>query len=365
MYCDKCSAPIDPAYDSTISAADGTFTLPIDDVPAGATVDFAIQIGRFRKHTLLPVTKCTTAAVPMAAETLPGNSAAGDIPKIAVSTGNTDHLDQILTALGITEWDCYEGRTYSGGTGCTPAMNPATNSEYNIGDLLTDGGMSPLAAYNMLFVSCAPGGYAYYTGKAQYAASKLTPATQTWVANGGRMFVTDTSYDYVAQAFPSDITWQVAKGSVPGVDTANVGCSPPNNTNGPPTPYTVTIDDPTLATWLALPVNGLNFTTSPTVQVDGFYEPWSAMASLPPTTTKIADGTMPLDLVDTAKNACSTTMNEKGVDVPLTAEFDVPTCGRVVFSSYHTYDKASTGNVAVANSAIMEYLIFGIATCHH
>jgi hypothetical protein len=51
-------------------------------------------------------------------------------------------------------------------------------------------------------------------------------------------------------------------------------------------------------------------------------------------------------------------------DVPLTAKFDVPTCGRVLFSSYHTY--TGTGAAAsTANEKIMEYMIFAAAYCTH
>jgi hypothetical protein len=39
----------------------------------------------------------------------------------------------------------------------------------------------------------------------------------------------------------------------------------------------------------------------------------------------------------------------------------VPSCGRVIFSSYHTYN--GTGATA-ANQKIMEYLIFDAAYCH-
>ena len=49
-------------------------------------------------------------------------------------------------------------------------------------------------------------------------------------------------------------------------------------------------------------------------------------------------------------------------DVPLTAEFAVPTCGRVVFSSYHTYSSGGAGGTA-ANEKIMEFLIFAAAVC--
>jgi hypothetical protein len=100
-YCDQCLTPIDPAWVSTITAADGTFTLDVSNVPEAATLPFAIQIGRFRKYTMVPVT-CGNAmqTVTAAAETLPGNSAAGDIPKILVSSGNVDHLDAVLSTLG-------------------------------------------------------------------------------------------------------------------------------------------------------------------------------------------------------------------------------------------------------------------------
>jgi hypothetical protein len=50
------------------------------------------------------------------------------------------------------------------------------------------------------------------------------------------------------------------------------------------------------------------------------------------------------------------------VDVPLTTEFSVAGCGRVVFSSFHTY--TGTGaSASAANEKIMEYLIFAVAQC--
>ncbi len=372
-YCDKCSAPIDPAYVSTKSAADGTFTLDLTGIPQMASIDFAIQIGRFRKHTTLPINACTSTAVPKADETLPGNSKAGDIPKMAVSTGNADHLDSILTALGITEWDCYEGRANPNSAGCTPLKNPTTKASYTIADVLTNTNAAngpAISTYNMAFLSCAPDAYGtFVTPKGQmfkdgtytypgqgYDQTTMSQNTASWVGGGGRLFVTDTAYDYVAQAFPGDITWQGAAGSPQPVDGANVGCAPANPmyANAHAVPYPVNIDDPTLAAWLKV----VGFSTSPSVPIQGFYQPWSAMSSLATTTTLIADGTMPVDLSMSPYVCQSSTMQ----DVPLTAQFDVPTCGRVIFSSYHTY----TGTGASANAAnaqIMEYLIFGAAVC--
>jgi hypothetical protein len=348
-YCDKCSSPIDPAYASTTSAADGTFTLHLDAVPVATTIDFAIQIGRFRKHTTLPVTACTLAAVPAAAETLPGNSTAGDIPKIAVSSGNVDHLDVILAALGITEYDCYEGRKTAGAS--TATCNETATGNATIADVLASS--ATLGSYNMAFLSCAPDAYKTFIGT--HSQATMTANTASWVAGGGRLFVTDTAYDYIAQAFPSSITWAGGAGSPQPVDGANLGCSPPNNTTGPTTAYNVTVDDPTLTTWLQI----VGFPSSPNVSVSGFYNPWSLISSLPATTTLIANGSIPVDLSGET-NVCTTSAPQ---NVPLTAQFDVPSCGRVVFSSYHTLSNVST-NSLTAQEKIMEYLIFYAATCY-
>ncbi len=304
------------------------------------------------------------------------DSAAGNIPKIAVSMGNTDHLDQILTQLGITEWDCYEGRASPSTTKtCTPAVNPTTKADYTIADVLTNTNPATgpaITSYHMAFISCAPDAYSTYvtaTGSMSlgghpgkgYSQATMTTNTQTWAGGGGRMFVTDTSYDYIGQPFPAAIPWQKETGTTAGgIDGANVGCAPAPTGGGSAhaVSYPVTIDEATLAAWLKLPAIG--FPTSPNVQIQGFYEPWSTMATFPmaSTTTEIAHGTMPLDLSYSSTMCASPAMTS----VPLTAEFDVGHCGRMVFSSYHTY--SGTGaSASAANAKIMEFLIFGAATC--
>jgi hypothetical protein len=375
-YCDECVSPIDPAWTSTVTAADGTFTLGLDAVPASTTIPFAIQIGRFRKWTTVPV-GCSASAqtVPKAAETLPGATVPGtaDIPKIAVSSGNVDHLDAVLNTLGITEFTCYEGRanmpSYASSSTCSnPVINTATNLPYMIGDVLqnsTAGDPNSIDSYNMAFLSCAPGAYAYSVAPTSGGGhgnnqAAMTANTHAWVTAGGRMFVTDTAYDYIAQAFPANITWQGPAGTPQPVDGANIGCAPANAmySSAHAVPYPITVDDVTLAAWLKV----VGFSTSPNVTVQGFYEPWSAISSLAPSSTLIADGVMPID--PAIKGGSCTTAATQMQDVPLTAKFDVPTCGRVLFSSYHTY--TGTGAAAsTANEKIMEYMIFAAAYCTH
>lgn len=350
-YCDKCAAPVDPAYVATNSAADGTFSLNLDNVPAGATIDLAIQIGRFRKHTTIPVTACQTKAVPVAAATLPGKSADGDIPKIVVGSGEADHLDVVLNALGITEYDCYEGRKTAGSSTAT-CQQPAGQT---IADVIASA--TTLGGYHMAFLSCAPGAYAQFI--TNHSQATMDANTRSWVAAGGRIFVTDMAYDYIAQAFPTGIEWAgptATAGTPQPVDGANLGCAP-GGSAGHATEYSATIDDPSLASWLK--GRGVATGTNPTLaNIQGYYQPWATIASLPPSTRLIVDGTMPIDPTYPTTACASPTLK----DVPLTTEFDVPTCGRVVFSSFHTY-AGSGASSSAANQKIMEYLIFAAAVC--
>jgi len=149
-YCNQCNMPLDVWYTHVQSAVDGTFSLDLSSVPFGPDVTFVVNVGRFRKVTKVPV-MCGANMTPKAASTLPGKSADGDIPKIAVSTGNVDHLDQILTALGITEYDCYEGRTSS--------SNPTCPTKDTTPNLLNKTSSKTINDYHLFFLSCAPNAY--------------------------------------------------------------------------------------------------------------------------------------------------------------------------------------------------------------
>jgi hypothetical protein len=342
-YCNSCSAPVDQAYVATASAFDGTFSLSLDSVPQGANIDFVIQVGRFRKRTVLPVTACQSALVPKAAATLPGTSAAGDIPKIAVSSGNSDHLDALLVSIGITEFDCYEGRKTAGANTATCQQVPGKV----IADVLADS--TQLGAYHMLFLSSAPQAYAQFI--TNHTQATMTANTQTWVAGGGRMLATDTAYDYVAQAFPAAITFAGPSGSPQPVDGANIGCAPLNGATLPQNvAYWTQVDDPTLSAWLKV----VGIPTNP-VSIVGYTQPWSVISSLAATTVRVADATMPLD--NMTAPLCTPPIMQ---DVPVAAVFDVPTCGRVGFTSFISNSTVS----GAAQEKILEGFVFGLETCH-
>jgi hypothetical protein len=123
-------------------------------------------------------------------------------------------------------------------------------------------------------------------------------------------------------------------GSPQPVDGANVGVAGT---------YSGNVDDVGLKAWLG------NFGISSPVSIQGFLNPWSVQQSLAKTSTQIVDGT-----VSTSTGSA---------DVPLTTQFDVSSCGRVIYSSYHTAGgSVSPGNL-LPQERILEYLMFEVATC--
>lgn len=85
---------------SAITDTEGRFV--ITNPPAGTDVPLVIQVGKWRRQfTLDTVTACTDTAVAQDTLRLPARQAEGDIPKIALTTGNADAMECLVRKLGI------------------------------------------------------------------------------------------------------------------------------------------------------------------------------------------------------------------------------------------------------------------------
>ncbi len=340
VACELCDTSQDPAWTSVQTGVDGRFSLDLSQVPLSVSVELAVRKGRFRKVTPISVT-CGSTAIAAGQTTLPGNVADGDMPRIAVGSGNVDHLDALLVELGITSYDCFEGRT-SATNNCPAAQ--ATGQR--VKQLLSDA--AALSAYNLLFLSCAPNIWDSYTAGEQ---STIAANLASWVNAGGRVFVTDHSYDYVSQAWPDAIIWHGPMRVPPasweigtlGGAGANVGLVPQTGTT-----YPATVDDTTIVQWLQLPEIGV--TSAPSVDVTGWLAPWSVQKALGAGTAQIVHGTVDWDYAGSGRTS---------EDLPLTSQFTVNDCGRVVYSSYHT----TTAGGGAAQERILEYLMLDVASC--
>jgi hypothetical protein len=84
----------------TVTAADGTFTLTNPGL-AGSNIPLVIQAGKWRRQVTVPtVLACETN--PFSTQ-MPQTHLQGDIPQIAVVTGNADSLECVLRKIGIAD----------------------------------------------------------------------------------------------------------------------------------------------------------------------------------------------------------------------------------------------------------------------
>ncbi|HWO08807.1 MAG TPA: carboxypeptidase regulatory-like domain-containing protein [Polyangiaceae bacterium] len=94
--CEVSGEPVAAALTDTR----GRFTLV--NPPSGEGVPLVIQVGKWRRlFTLDRVNPCADNAVPDQTLRLPARQADGDLPRIALSTGNADALECLINKLGI------------------------------------------------------------------------------------------------------------------------------------------------------------------------------------------------------------------------------------------------------------------------
>jgi hypothetical protein len=237
---------------NTTSAIDGTFTL--SNVPVGSGVPLVVQVGKWRRQIHVDVKACTSNPIPDKTLGLPGTVAAGDtddnMPDIAVSTGNADTLECLMTRIGVPETEYVAGsaagghvHVFNGGQPGPPGagydapgaaethLMPGAPTSWT--DLWSD--PTQMMPYDILLLSCE-GGETYNANP---------PALETYLNAGGRAFASHFHYAWFSgpigsgQSYlaPSDwgnnlASWAVdvaeSAGPVPGaiVETLNGSTSP-------------------------------------------------------------------------------------------------------------------------------------------
>jgi hypothetical protein len=183
--CDLCeTAPSGSPLVVARTDTQGRFVL--ENVPAGANVPLVVQVGKWRKESVLPnVQACADNAVPDAGMTrLPSRQAEGHLPRIGIATGGADTLECLLKKVGVDENEFSlptgPGRVnifagYAGGTGYADGGSyPPVTALWN------DAGT--LEGYDVLLLSC----------EGQLPDPNKTPAAavemQSYLHAGGRVF---------------------------------------------------------------------------------------------------------------------------------------------------------------------------------
>lgn len=208
VTCDVCGAtaagsPLLSEGDQfgTYTDVDGSFVLK--NVPAGKAVTVVIQLGRWRRVFQLDIDQpCAANAVPDKTLLMPSKQSQGNIPLMAMVTGNADSLECVLRKMGIDDSEFTNpaggGRVqFYLGTGDTD-----TNGNYGqIIDKTTPkqsalfasgaDGQPLINGYDMTVLACQGSAYAQ--------SSAAQAALRSYAAAGGRVFTSHYSYAWLSK----------------------------------------------------------------------------------------------------------------------------------------------------------------------
>ena len=328
---------------TTTSAADGTFSL--EGVCPGKR-QLVFQNGRFRR--LLHITVDDNQTVQLTAEQsrLPRQAAEFNhidaVPRIAVATGDYDKMECVLRRMGLADeaFDLYHATALYG--------DPHKPKPPPFIDLVND--LEKMKTYNIIFINCTDNTY-----EDQLRLQTVRNNIDAYVRSGGRLYVTDWSYDWIEQitSMSDFIDFEPglsASGPEP-FDWASIGAGGLD--------LRATIKDTGLNQWLQ---NFPGTVTTGKARIQHFARGWAVMHSIGEETKLWVEGPVSSELGGIS--------NELR---PLTVSFNFENCGKIVFSSYHTegrdeFDrKVDYPDYCDANASpqdrILEYLIFDIANC--
>jgi hypothetical protein len=182
--CEVSGAPVASAITDTA----GRFTLI--NPPSGTDVPLVVQVGKWRRQfTVDTVTECAATAVPDNTLRLPASQAEGDIPRIALTTGNADALECLVRKLGIdpSEFTPPSGSghiNYFAGEGGTDRYVDAMNGGADFPDAeQLWSSVDTLSPYDVVLLSCE--------GEQEFTDNKPDGAFQAlfdYTNLGGRVF---------------------------------------------------------------------------------------------------------------------------------------------------------------------------------
>src|SRR5690242_12176157 len=189
VQCDRCVDQLPGgAYTRATTDENGRFTLY--DVPATTNVPLVIQVGKWRRQiTIDSVGQCANTELAATAATLPRNHTQGDLPQIAITTGDADALDCLVRKLGIDDseitTDAQGGKVHLyNGNGAKQFASGFGGGTGNFNNATTLwGNLDKLSGYDIVLFSCE--GAQHPTTKPQAALQ----AVHDYADRGGRVFL--------------------------------------------------------------------------------------------------------------------------------------------------------------------------------
>lgn len=357
LSCDLCTSP-SAGRNVTIARTDAQGQFVLRGVPAADKVPLVVQKGRFRRLFQVPVAPCQDQTLPLSSTlSLPASRSEGDLPRMAVATGDHDSIECVLSHLGIAlsefgppspERAVHLYNNHSPGQPTLPGQAP-------VAELLRD--LDRLRQYDVVFLGCSATTYSSVLLREPQVLDNL----REYVGAGGRLYVTDWSYDFLAQlpalsplvCFEDDLSCAVT--TPHGFHTAVAK-------GGTGEPLLAAVDRSTekgraLAAWLP------HVTAQPPLRPD----------ALP--ITDLLPGWVQLRQVASPAVTTWLSAESSGRVRPLTISLDFPVaapCGRVLFSSYHTRERppgltfpsyCPAQSQPLPQEHILGYLLYELSSC--
>ncbi|HNF98205.1 MAG TPA: hypothetical protein PK493_12975 [Pseudomonadota bacterium] len=358
VSCEVCNSPIGGTpVTQAITGIDGTFEL--HRVPVTDGTPIVIQKGRWRKTTRIKVEKCERQALTAEDSRLPRTQNEGSIPKMAVAVGNWDAIECVLRGVGLQD------REFSApaGSGAVHLYNNRQDgtgapSGVSVSELLTD--LKKMKQYNLIFLNCSDDTFS----ASLLRDAKVKKNLVDYVAAGGRMYITDWSYDFVGQP-PEFAPYICFNDDKPCTDLSPHGRFTATGAlrTGSVNPLWADIDQThqggkNLATWMS---NLPDPSPGGRVKIVDDVGSWVLMQQTAQDQTKYPSTTWLWGTI-------------KGQRRPVTVTFDYPAqnaCGKVLYATYHTRDHSETGlfpsycpkTKLIPQEQVLEYLIFEISSC--
>lgn len=385
-----CDDPPEAACASTCSQADGTFSLATTGC-SSESASLKIVKGIFAKTATLSCTE-STCTLSSSDTTLPATEGS----KLAVVTGQFDRMEDVLAKLGYGDVDSSghlkvgteKFAIYTGGGAIDSQLTDTAT--YKASTVLF-GDVNEMKKYKIIFINCGTDESLGGSGKglgglnaaiakshhdmgihvAKSLPSSVVSNVQTYVNDGGKLFVTDWAYDFIEQAFPTFMDFEDG-GSAS--DTAETQDAAEDGKNG--IVSDATVKDETMKTWLSKQTsNTIDSSSSPnegactttasgnstalldasagTIRIGDFLSSWIVMKGA-------HSGQSPKTWLEGSVTFTSTdSVTEKTETRPLTVS-NSQGSGKLLYTSYHTAKSCPTTG-AWPQERVLQYLVFEVA----
>ncbi len=329
----ECGVAPDNVLASTCTSADGSYTLNVQTEATELVVKFEKGAFTAEQNVTLKMGSDSTQVV----LTQLGNTVLQNIPKMLVVQGAYDSIELILARLELAN-------TSSGEiTDAKFDLWPSTDNLFIDSD---NNGKADIFDYELVFFNCGQEDLDWLLDESK------RQILRDYVSLGGRIYVSDLSYDIVEQVFPEYINFY-GSDSTEVNQPEDIGAAN-NGESGISIKSTV---EPVLQSWLkgVTCAQGSCLNADGTVTIKGFSSGWAQMNSV--------SNDKKVDIYASGQDS-------DGAMRPLTVAFDYNE-GRVTYTSYHNdesdddcYEDSDENSQCATNEGIsvqqriLQYLIF-------